>query len=325
MRKINQDIQNHTFEHLYLLYGEEGYLRKQYRDRLRQGICGEDMMNYSYYEGKGKSAEEIIATADTMPFFAEQRLVVVENSGCFKTANEKLLEYLSHIPETSILVFVEEEVDKRGKMFKRAKEVGYVCELAEQTPATLGKWVSSMVISQGKQMDRNAIDYFLAVTGTDMNMIRSELDKLISYVGSREVISRDDIDEICSVMTVSKIFDMVDAMGNKDRKKTLTLYYDMIEVREPPMRILYMLARQFRIMLEGGELQKNGLNAKEIAGKLALAPFVVNKALKQAEKFKTKDLKSALNECLQIETDVKNGRLEDKIGVEMILLKYGSS
>ena len=150
------------------------------------------------------------------------------------------------------------------------------------------------------------------------------LEKLISYTGDREIITIDDMNEICSTVTVSKIFDMIDAMGNKNRTKTLSLYYDMIEVKEPPMRILYMLSRQFNIMLGAGELAAGGMNAKEIAAKMGLAPFVVNKALGQTGKFKSSDLKNALRECIGVEEEVKNGKMEDKIGVEMILVKYAS-
>lgn len=324
MRNISQDIKNQTFHRIYLLYGEEGYLRKQYKERLKQGICGDDTMNYSYFEGKGRKPEEIISMADTMPFFAEKRLVVVENSGFFKAADEKMLKYLPEVPESTVLVFVEEETDKRGKMFKKVKELGYVCELAEQTVPTLEKWAAGILGTAGKKITRETLDYFLAATGTDMNHISTELEKLISYAGEREVITVEDVNEICSVMTVSKIFDMIDAMGNKNRAGALRLYYDMIEVKEPPMRILYMLSRQFHIMLEVGELKRNGMNSKDIASKLGLAPFVVNKALKQTEKFKAGDIKNALRECLQTEEDVKNGRIEDKTGVELVLIRYSS-
>ena len=324
MRNINQDIKNQTYKRIYLLYGDEAYPRRQYQDRLKQGICGDDTMNHSYFEGKSAQAEDIMAMLDTMPFFADRRLVVIENSGFFKSANEKLLEYLSQIPDTSVAVFVEEEIDKRSKMFKKVKDLGYICELSQQKPAVLEKWINGLLKAEGKKMNGPALDYFLAVCGNDMNHISSELEKLISYTGDREIITIDDMNEICSTVTVSKIFDMIDAMGNKNRTKTLSLYYDMIEVKEPPMRILYMLSRQFNIMLGAGELAAGGMNAKEIAAKMGLAPFVVNKALGQTGKFKSSDLKNALRECIGVEEEVKNGKMEDKIGVEMILVKYAS-
>lgn len=322
MRTINEDIKKNSFQKVYLIYGEEGYLKQQYKNKIRQAVCGDDTMNYSYFEGKGIRVEDVISIADTMPFFAEKRLVTIENSEFFKSANDKMTEYVEHLPDTLILVFVEEEVDKRNKLFKKVKEFGYVSEMTGQTPATLSKWVAGLIGKEGKKITRQTLDYFLAAAGTDMNHISTELEKLLSYVGTREEITVEDINEVCSVLTVAKIFDMVDAMGNKNRSKTFSCYYDMVEVKEPPMRILYMLSRQFRIILQTKELAAKGVSSKEIATKLALAPFVVNKALKQAEKFKTKDIKKALEDCLLVEEDVKNGKMEDKIGVELILTAY---
>jgi DNA polymerase-3 subunit delta len=324
MRNINEDIKNHQFKKIYLLYGEEGYLKKQYRDRLKKAVCGEDTMNYAYFEGKGINVNEVIAMADTMPFFAEQRLVVVENSGFFKNTNEKLSEYIGQIPDSTVMVFVEEETDKRSKLFKKAKETGYVCEMAKQTPAILSKWALQIVHQAGKSITSDTMDYFLAAAGNDMNHISMELEKLITYTMDRDVITKEDINEICTVLTVSKIFDMIDAMGSKNRKKALDLYYDMIEVKEPPMRILYMLSRQFNLMLQAKELREHGVGAKELAAKMGVAPFVANKALHQSEKFHGTLIKQALTECLKVEEDVKNGRLEDKIAVELILIRYAS-
>ena len=160
MRNINQDIKDQTYKRIYLLYGDEAYLRRQYKDRLKQGICGDDTMNYSYFEGKSAKAEEIMAMLDTMPFFADRRLVVIENSGFFKSANEKLLEYLPQIPDTAVAVFVEEEIDKRSKMFKKVKELGYICELSQQKPAVLEKWINGLLKAEGKKMNGPALDYF---------------------------------------------------------------------------------------------------------------------------------------------------------------------
>lgn len=132
MRKINEDIKSNTYERVYLLYGTEEYLKKQYKNKLKSAICGDDTMNYSYFEGKDCVAKEIIGIAETMPFFADRRLVIMEHTGFFKSANDEINEYIGNISESTCMVFVENEVDKRSKLFKKVKEVGYVCEMAEQ-------------------------------------------------------------------------------------------------------------------------------------------------------------------------------------------------
>ena len=86
MQTLNEDLKNGTFRLVYLLYGEEMFLKKSYKNRLREGISGDDTMNYHYFEGKGIDVEEIISLADTMPFFGERRLIILEDSGFFKNA-----------------------------------------------------------------------------------------------------------------------------------------------------------------------------------------------------------------------------------------------
>ena len=115
MKTIDEDIKTGQFKAAYLLYGDEDYLKKQYRDKLTKALMGQgDTMNFAKYEGKDSSIEEIISFADTMPFFADRRVVLVEDSGFFKSSQETLADYFSNIPETTCMVFVESDVDKRS-------------------------------------------------------------------------------------------------------------------------------------------------------------------------------------------------------------------
>lgn len=323
MRKISEDIKNSTYEKVYLIYGTEEYLKKQYKNKIKTAICGDDTMNYSYFEGKDCDAKEIIGIAETLPFFADRRLVIMEHTGFFKSANEAINEYIENVPETTCMVFVENDIDKRGKLFKKIKELGYVCEMSEQNQAALEKWIVGILNQNGKKITKNSIELFLKYVGSDMENISRELEKLICYCLDREVVTDEDINSVCSVQISSRIFDMIDAMANKNRKKALSLYYDLIAMKEPPMRILFMLSRQFNIMLQVYELSERGTDNGAIAQKAAVQPFIVGKILKQLKGgFNGKVLIQALEDCVNIENDIKNGRMDEKAGVEMVLIKY---
>ena len=105
MQRLNEDIKSGQLKKVYLLYGEEAYLRKQYKDRLKAAIVGDDTMNYHYFEGKNIAVGEVIDLAETLPFFAEKRLIVIENSGLFKSGGEQLSEYLAGITEFIFSVY----------------------------------------------------------------------------------------------------------------------------------------------------------------------------------------------------------------------------
>lgn len=325
MRNINEDIKKAEYKKIYLLYGDEDYLKKQYKNKLKNAICGDDTMNYSYFEGKDCDASEIKGISETLPFFADMRLVIIENSGFFKSANEIINEYIETIPDTTCMVFVESDVDKRSKLFKKVKEKGYVCEMAEQNQAALEQWIVGILNHNGMKITKATLEKFLDYVGSDMECISKELEKVICYAMGRDVVTDADVEAVCTVQISSRIFDMIDAMSNKNRAKALELYNDMMALKEPPMRILFMLARQFNIMLQVYELSKRGVASGEIASKAGIQPFIVGKIVKQLNGkngFTGKLLVQALNDCVNIENDIKNGRMDDKAGVEMILIKY---
>lgn len=322
MRTINEDIKNNEYKRVYLIYGDEAYLRKQYRDKLKMAITSGDTMNYGYFEGKGTDFGKVMEMSETLPFFADYRLIIIENSGFFKSANDVVADYIEKIPETTIIVFVEEEVDKRGKLYKKVKACGHESEMSVQTPAVLERWVLGILNENNKKITKETMNYFLSVSGTDMMNISKELEKLICYCMNKEIIGISDIKDITTEQISAKIFDMIDAMGYKNQKKALEIYYDLIATKEPPMRILFMLARQFNIMLQVKELLKQGMSQRDVASKLSMQPFVAGKAAKQAENFSIKLLKEALKESVEIEMNVKSGNLDEKIGVELLLIKY---
>lgn len=323
MKIINENIKEGRFKRVYLICGEEDYLRRQYKDKLKKAVTGGDDMNYSYYEGKQINVKEVIDVCETLPFFADMRLVVMENTGFFKNAcDDALVEYVKSIPEYLTILFVESETDKRSRLYKAVSQNGYVCEMKIQEEGVLKKWIVSLLTAEQKKMDNRTLDLFLEYAGSTMDNIRTELEKLVCYTMGREEITTEDVRQICTVTTVNKIFDMVSAVALKRQRQALDLYYDLLTLKEPPMRILYLLSRQFNLVLQVKELSSEGYQAASIAKKMGVKSFIVTKCLNQAEYFTKAQLKEALDECASYEEAVKTGRLEDKMCVELIIIKY---
>ena len=325
MKSLNEDIKSGNLKQVYLLFGEESYLKKQYKNKLSRAILPEDdTVNYAYYEGKGIRAEELIDLAETLPFFAERRLIVVENSGFFKNASPELADYMKSLPETVCFVFVENEVDKRGKMYKTVKAKGRVTELSRQDEKTLLYWIAANVKKEGKKM-READDKFLLYkVGTDMENISKELEKLFSYTLGQEEITVQDMNDICTTQITNKIFDMIEAVAAKRQKKALDYYYDLLALKEPPMRILYLLSRQFKLLLHVKDLSKKGYDRAGIARDAGLHPFVAGKYVEQCKAFRSRELRDIMEEAARTEELVKTGRLGDVMGVELFIVKYST-
>ena len=325
MKSLNEDLKTGQLKQVYLLFGEEGYLKRQYRDRLTRALLPEgDTMNYACYEGKGTEIREVIDLAETMPFFAERRLIVFENTGFFKSGGNDLADYIKEMPESACFLFVENEVDKRSRLYKTVKAKGRAVELGFQDEGTLKRWVAGLVRNENRQAGEQMIAYFLNKTGTDMENITKELEKLFCYTLGRDTITKEDVDAVCVTQISNHIFDMVDAVAQKKQRRALELYYDLLALKEPPMRILFLMIRQYRILLQVKGLLKSGYGRKEIASKAGLHPFVAGKYMDQAKHFPTRELRAILEEGAVLEQSVKTGKLTDHLAVELFLVKYSS-
>lgn len=319
MNIIAEDIKKQEYKQIYLIYGEEAYLCRLYRDKLIEAINA-DPMNFTRFEGKKIPPEDIIEKCETMPFFADSRVILIEDSGFFKEKSDVLNEYLKSIPDYDIIIFVEKEVDKRSKLYKTVEKYKGVCECSLLSEKELINWVLIELKKNGKQIKKSALDMFMSGVGSDLNFISCELAKLISYVGDRNEVTSKDIEEICSMQTENRIFDMINDVASGKRDSALKNYHDLLLLKEPPMRILSLMERQFDQLLRIKELSSGGLGEKLIADKLKLHPYAVKKNLPLTRKYSMTELRTAVEKLVTAEEDVKSGRLTDSMSVEIMLI-----
>lgn len=325
MKTIAEHIKKNEFKNVYLLYGEEAYLRHQYRDKLKEALCPEgDEMNISRFEGKGISNVEVADLAETLPFFAERRLIIIEESGWFKNGSDGFEEKLKEFPDTTFLVFVESEVDKRGKLYKTVKDLGYVAEMKTPKEKELLTWLTLQCKREGKQITESAAQYLIEQGGSNMNMLQMELEKVLSYAIDAEEIRLEDVQEVCSNQAENQIFEMLDAIGNQNREKALTLYHDLLTLREPAMRILYLLTRQIHILLQVSEMTRLNMDNGSIASKAGIPPFTVGKYKSQIGHFSYSELVGMLEKCQDVDAGIKRGRYQDVIGVELLIVEFST-
>lgn len=325
MKNIQADIKSGNFKQAYLLYGEEAYLKQQYKRNLVKALNPDgDTMNFSHYEGKGIDIKQLIDLCETMPFFADRRVILLEDTGFFKNKCEELADYMKELPDYLCMVFVESEVDKRNRMYKAVKACGTIAEFARQDEKTLMRWAAEILGKAGKKITQRDMELLLTKTGTDMGNLRMELEKLICYTEGRDVVTAEDIEEICTTQTTNRIFDMVRAVTEKNQKRALDLYYDLLTLKEPPMRILFLLAKQYRQLLQVKQFAEAGLAQPEMASRLGVPSFAVRNIASCARAYTISELEQAIKDFVDAEESVKTGRLEDKLSVELLIIKYSS-
>lgn len=323
MQRIQEDIKNRMFHSVYLLYGEESYLVRLYRDKIKEAVLdGTDEMNYSNFQGNGVDLLEVREIADTLPFFQDYRIIVLEDTKLFKSAND-FTDYLPTMPESTVLVFVEKEVDKRNKLYKYVQKNGLAVEMKQMNVSDTKKFIAVKLHDNGRRIRESTAEYFLGQVDNSLNNIENELEKLIAYTYGREEITREDIDAVCCVQITGQIFKMLDAVASGNQREMLTLYHDLLALKESPMSILYLLTRHFNILLQV-KTMSSGLSKQEVAKKIGVPPFSVGKYQSQCKNFSKERLGNMLTLCVNTEFDFKQGKISDQIGVETLLIGFAA-
>ena len=339
MKSIDSDIQNGKIKNIYLLMGVEPYLMHQYRDKLVNALIdSDDEINCKKYSGEMPDIDALIEYADTVPFFADRKVIVLEDTRIFKSSDDRLATYLEGLPETTYFIFVEcftgdksEEkkyekalVDKRYKLYKTVQKIGRVIEFKRMDEAVLTKWLLKKFSDAGLNITRNAMECLIEYVGDDMMMLSNETEKLICYRLGHKSIDVDDVKAVCIRNIDNEIFEMVSAIAGKNRHKALKHYYDLIALKENPMKILALIAREFNILLFTKGIRADGGGKDDVVKSCGVHPYYAGRYLSMCGRFTSEYLKEAVTDCIETETLFKQGRMNDVMGVEMLIIKYAS-
>ena len=323
MKELNEHIKNKKFTRSYLFFGEETYLLGHWRKILISGILPgiERQMNMEVFEGKVE-VQKIIDAAETLPFMADYRLVVVIDSGLFNSGRNEdssvMAEYAANIPQSSVLLFIEKDIDKRGKLYKRLAKEATVLEAKTPKESELMTWAAKIAASRGCTISKQALAFLVRTISADMGLLYNEIEKLCIFKGPKAEISVTDIETICTKSIEAKIFDLMKAIGNKDAKRASLLYANLLAAKESPLMVLTMIARQFRYYLLCSNLAPS-MSQKDIAAKLALHPFAVREFVESCRNFSQDFMLRSLENCLETDFAIKSGKIGDSLGVEILI------
>ena len=321
MLTITEQLKTGNFSRFHLVYGEERYMVRYYRNSLKEKLSQpEDEMNCTVFQGDKANPSAIADVAQILPFMAPQRLIVVQDSGFFKNASD-MVDFMDTFPDTTYLVFVEREVDKRNRLYKWISKNGCITECKAQNAAMLAKWIAGYAKRADKAISPQASELLVERVGTDMELLSGEIEKLIGYVGERHDIEISDVEAISSGVTVSRIFEMIDAVALGEKERALKLYDGLLANKESPMSILYLFSRHINILLQIKELSALGASQGEIVKSIGIPPFTVKKYARQAGLFKRSKLLQMLEKRADYEEKFKNGKLSDQLAVELFLIQ----
>ncbi|MDD3393383.1 MAG: DNA polymerase III subunit delta [Anaerotignum sp.] len=329
MKELKKQWKNGEFKSCYLFYGPETYLIKNYEKTLTDAILpqGSEIMNHDIFEEKRASAGAIMDAAETLPFLNERRLVTVRNSGFFQKGNtkeegEKLLDYFAHLPENVCILFIEEKAEKNNRLYKAIVKNGEAIEFKTPGEKELALWIKKECAKNGTAMEGGVAQFFLQTVEPNMESMERELQKLLSYKGNQGNIEIADIKAVCTPSLEAKVFDLVRAVAEEKPDKAISIYRNLLLLKESPYMVLSLITRQFRFILLSSLLCAEGMPNSQIAQKLEIRDFAVREYINQAKRFSKEAWEMALKDCLMTDLNIKTGRAAEEAAVELLIMKY---
>ncbi|NLL19455.1 MAG: DNA polymerase III subunit delta [Clostridia bacterium] len=326
-QRIVADIKKGRIAPVYLFSGEEPYLHRRLLEELEEAYLGStDDYNYELFDGDTVELEPVIEAANVLPMFGTKRLVVVKNAPWFGSSSgggdAPLLEYLKQPSPYSCLVFlVSGKSDKRKKVCKELVKVGVHWESQPLDGADLAAFVREWLGMRGKAIEHDALEPILAGHQGNLELLVRELEKLTLYLGDRGKVAVEDIEAVMVFPEQNNIFALTDAVGSKDASEAVWLLRKMLQGGEAPVYIISMLARQLRLVLNGGALAKQGYSPQQIAQRLQVHPYPVRKALAQGRNFKQTELIAAMAKILETDVAIKRGQGEPAALLEQAVIE----
>ena len=325
MRSIDSEIEQQAFKRIYLLFGKEHYLLKENRERLLKalGVTDRKDMNFTLLSEKDFNVSTLISDSDTLPFFADRRVILVEESGYFKgnkKEKDRLVKYIPDIPETTVIVFVESEVDKRDKLYKAVTKNGTAEEFVIGDQNEMLRWIGGRLSADGIQMRRDAWNEFYLRCGSSMDLMDAEYQKLSAYCWEKKQIEKSDVEAICANVSETKIFALSDAISERNAARVFDVYHDMLRQNEKAPGILALIQRQLMQLYDLKLMDRDGVSFADKKKNLGISyDFIIRKLETYQKRFKEDELRRLLRKAADYEEDFKSGRIEDSIAVELLL------
>ena len=300
---------------IYLLLGDDEEREVRSVEKLRKDRTTEA------YDAAETSPEAIISACNSYSLFGEGPFVLLRNLDAWSTTQKaKIVDYLEDPSPEADLVMFATRLSAREKLLAAVKKVGEVHNFKQPTGKALARWAVGYAKKQGLEMPEDVAEELVARCSNDKSRISRETEKLALYaVGTATM---EDVEALCPPDLQSNIFAFVDALSTGDRSKALGLLEALIETGEPPLRIVHMIRRQFRLLARAKALFADGASRSEVVSTLKVPPFVARKLEEQTRKLGEEHLEKALALALDLESGLKGGNyLNPELQVELAVME----
>lgn len=335
--KIVKQIRQRKFSPLYVFYGTETYLQEELIKQLQAHVLsdGMDDFNYAAYDLEQEPVERLVQEAETLPFMGDKRLVVGRNAWFLtgvrgksdvKHAIDALATYAEQPLDSAVVVLTvaHAKLDERKKLVKQLKKKGTVVPFAPLRPRELVKWVQAEIAQHKAKIDPRAAEQLVQRIGTELGTLHQECVKLATHAGEGGTVTPELVETMVPRTLEEDVFKLIDCLGKKAVDGALSIFYDLLKKREEPLKILSLIARQLRMMMQVKTLSAQGYAQPQIAKVLGVHPYPVKIAAAQAGRFSDRALEQLLLEASRTDYAIKSGQKEKTLAVEWYLLSFNN-
>lgn len=335
-RDFIKEISQDRLKPAYIFMGQEEYLMNDSIDRLKARYKNSfEEINFINLEGRDSDLDRLINACETLPFMSDKKIVILKDVGRFlenleKNQEDEFYKYLDSLEDFLCLIFLDERhsIKKNMKIYRYFKKKKAAVDFSKFLGQDLNSWVESILRKHRKKMSFSNINYFIERSSyrsrdVDLNLydLENELVKIIDYAKG-ETISKEDIDQVLIRSIDTNIFKMLEAISRHDSSAALKSFNELYMSNEPVQRILYMITRQMRLILNYKLYREKGYNRPMIQKKLKIrTSFEFGKIASQASQWTIGRLKKIMDEILDVDIKIKTTSSNDKLLLEILLVK----
>jgi DNA polymerase III subunit delta len=325
LEELENDLRTGTGTSIYLILGPELYLCRWAINTLKNKALSPESLafDFSEFSAGDVSVDQIIEAANIFPMMSRKRMVLITEAERLKDAEqESLLNALDTLSPRSILVLFAEDLDHRKKFYKTFRDKYCVTEFSKLKDAALEKWAASFIQRQGYRISPAAIKKITELAGSDLQTMAGELEKLVLFAGTDKSIPDSAVEELINGSREQSIFELINAVGRRDRNGALRSLANLLSMGEHPLVIVTMLARHCRQVLIAKDCLGKGINTREIASAAQIPPFLLDQFLRQARGMDSGTIQSMFIRLAEIDRKLKSTSADGRLLLESWICTY---
>lgn len=324
-------IKSNQIQPVYFAFGTESFFQEQLKNRLIKTVLDGDKTNLSLYDLEETPIQEVLADAETFPFFGERKLIFASNASFVKTKPDKapfdhnltyLQEYLENPPEYSVLLIIApyEKLDERKKVTKQLKKLAYSVDCQSVKEKDAKTWIQSLVKSYGIHIDQEAMEILEAEVSNNIQLLQSEIEKLALFVGENGTVTKEIAQQLVSHTPTTTSIALVDAVMKGSIQEAIQIYQDLEKMNEDPIAMIGLLAYQFRMILRVKQLKKKGYSQFQIQKNIGAHPYVIKVAMAREARLSEERLSYIICQLADADAKMKQGLMEKGLAFELLLM-----